>query len=123
MMHNINDILYTGIGDKSSKRKTFILEDLPEKVAKIEARLANEEDSDDLQWDGMKITISCNNIDFWTRLELLLALKQSGHSDTLTEASYLIDEIYKGGEIKNEQQYRNALDKFIPNKWNFLVKY
>ena len=36
----------------------------------------------------------------------------TGNSDTLTEASNLIDELYKRGEIQNEQQYRNALNKF-----------
>ena len=36
----------------------------------------------------------------------------NGHSDTLTEASNLYDELYKRGEIENEQQYRKALNKF-----------
>ena len=43
---------------------------------------------------------------------MLLGLKLSGHTDTLTEASNPIDELCKRGEIQNEQQYRNALDKF-----------
>ena len=59
-----------------------------------------------------KIIIPSNIIDIYTRLEVLLGLKLSGHSDTLTEASNLIDELYKRGEIQNKQQYRNALDKF-----------
>ena len=50
----------------------------------------------------------------YTRLEVLPGLKLSGHSDTLTEASNLIDDLYKRGEIQNEQQYRNALDSFSP---------
>ena len=50
-------------------------------------------------------------IDIYTRLKNLLGLKLSGHSDTLTEASNLIDELYNIGEIQNEQQYRNALNK------------
>ena len=37
----------------------------------------------------------------------------SGHTDTLTEASNLIDELCKRGEIQNKQQYRNALNKFL----------
>ena len=34
-------------------------------------------------------------IDIYNRLEILLGLKLSGHTDTLTEASNLIDELYK----------------------------
>ena len=59
-----------------------------------------------------KIIIPSNIVDIYTRLEILLGLKLSGHSHTLTEASNLIDELYKRGEIQNKQQYRNALDKF-----------
>ena len=55
------------------------------------------------------IIIPSNTIDIYTRLE---ELKTSGHSDTLTEASNLIDDLYKRGGIQNKQQYRNALDKF-----------
>ena len=65
-----------------------------------------------LEGNGVKIIIPSNIIDIYTRLEVLLGLKLSGHSDTLTEASNLIDELYKRGEIQNKQQYRNALDKF-----------
>ena len=61
---------------------------------------------------GEKIIIQSNIIDIYTRLEVLLGLKLSGHTDTLTEASNLIDELYKRGEIQNKQQYRNALNKF-----------
>ena len=59
-----------------------------------------------------KIIIPSNIIDIYTRLEILLGLKLSGHTDTLTEASNLIDELYKRGDIQNKQQYRNALNKF-----------
>ena len=40
-----------------------------------------------------KIIIPSNIVDIYTRLEVLLGLKLSGHSDTLTEASNLIDEL------------------------------
>ena len=61
---------------------------------------------------GIEKTINPSNInDIYTRLEVLLGLKLSGHTDTLTEASDLIDELYKLGEIQNKQQYGNALDK------------
>ena len=59
-----------------------------------------------------KFVIPSNIIDIYTRLEILLGLKLSGHTDTLTEASALIDQLYKLGEIQNKQQYRNALNKF-----------
>ena len=66
-----------------------------------------------LRGEGVeKIIIPSNIIDIYTRLGNLLGLKLSGHSDTLTEASNLIDEIYKRGEIQNERQYRNALETF-----------
>ena len=45
-------------------------------------------------------------------IEVLLGLKLSDHTETLTEASNLRDESYRKGEIQNEQQYRNALNKF-----------
>ena len=51
-----------------------------------------------------KIIIPSNIIDIYTRLEVLLGLKLSGHTNTLTEASNLIDELYKRGEIQNKQQ-------------------
>ena len=58
--------------------------------------------SSDLEGSGIaKIIIPSNIIDIWTRLEVLLGLKLSGHTDTLSEAS-LIDELYKKGEIQTE---------------------
>ena len=69
-----------------------------------------------LQGRGIeKIIIPSNIIDIYTRLEILLGLKLSGHTDTLTEESNLIDELYTRGEIQYKQQYRNALDKFLTN--------
>ena len=59
-----------------------------------------------------KVILPSNGIDIYTRLEILLGLNLSGHTDTLTEASNLVDQLYKKGEIQNEQQYGNALDKF-----------
>ena len=65
-----------------------------------------------LEGQGVKIIKPSNIIDIYTRLEILLGLKISGHTETLTEASNLIDEIYKRGEIQHKQQYRNALNKY-----------
>ena len=59
-----------------------------------------------------KFIIPSNIIDIYTRLEILLGLKLSGHTNTLTEASNLIDQLYKQGEIHNEHHYRNALNNF-----------
>ena len=118
MLYNIiNDLGYTGIGDNKSKRKLFLTETLPKLVEEIQNRTFEEitDDSDDLQGEGVKIIIPSNIIDIYTRLEVLLGLKLSGHTDTLTEASNLIDDLYKRGEIQNKQQYRNALNKFSSN--------
>ena len=110
MLYNIvSDIGYTGIGDIKSKRKIFLTEKLPKLVEYIQNRTFDEID---LEGQGVKIIIPSNIIDIYTRLEVLLGLKLSGHTDTLTEASNLIDELYKRGEIQNKQQYQNALNKF-----------
>ena len=61
----------------------------------------------------MKIINSSNNIDVWTRLETLLGLKQSRHTDTLRERTNLIDKLHKRIEVQNKQQDRKALDKFF----------
>ena len=57
-----------------------------------------------------KNIIPSNIIDIYTRLEVLLGVKLSGHTDTLTEASKLIDELYRRGEMQTKQQYQNALN-------------
>ena len=74
--------------------------------------IENAEDSSDLQGEGVKYIIPSNIFDIYTRLEVLLGLKSSGHNNTLTEASNLLDELNKRGEIQTEQQYRNAPNKF-----------
>ena len=116
MMYNIiRDLGYTGDGDRDSERKTFFLKKLPKVVEDIQNKTfeeINDDSNSDLQGQGVKIIITSNIIDIYTRLEILLGLKVSGHSNTLTEANNLIDELYKRGEIQNKQQYRNALDKF-----------
>ena len=89
------------MGDKLSKRKIFFTKTLPKLVEKIQNKsfAENTDDSDNLQGDGVKIIVPSNIIDIDTRLEILLGLKLSGHPDTLIEASILIDELYKRGEI------------------------
>ena len=69
----------------------------------------------DLKIDGRgieKVVKPPNIIDIYSKIEVLLGLKLSGQSDTLTEASNSIDELYKGGEIQNKHQYQNAVNKF-----------
>ena len=90
------------------------LYNLPKEINKIRnpPLPAIENESGNLQGEGVKIIIPSNIIDIYTRLEVLLGLNLSGHTDTLTEASDLIDELYKRGQIQNKQQYQNALKKF-----------
>ena len=65
-----------------------------------------------MRGERVKIIIPSNITDFYTRLEILLGSKLSARTDTLTEASNVIAELYKRGEIQNERKYRNALNKF-----------
>ena len=115
MMYNIiKDLGYKGDNDRYSKRKQFFTKTLPKLVEDIQNKTFEDisDDSTYLEGQGVKIIIPSNIIDIYNRLEILLGLKISGHTDTLTEASNLIDELYKRGEIQNKQQYRNALNKF-----------
>ena len=124
-MRKENDILrmnnivkglgYTGIDNRDWKRKTFLTKKLPRLDEEIQNKTFWEitDDSDnDLQGQGVTIIIPSKLIDIYTRLEILLGLKLSGHTDTLTEASNLIVELYRRGEIQNKEQYRNAINKF-----------
>ena len=138
MMNNIiRDLGYTGKGDGDSKRKTFFTKGLPKLVEDIQNKTFKEisDDSDDLQGEGVKIIIPSNINDIYSGVEILLGLKLSGHTYTLTEASNLIDELYKRGEVQYDQQYRNAPNKLskkiltiiwvgfhlISSKWNYRV--
>ena len=101
-------------GTKNSKRIKDAFYNRPNVVAKFRnpPLPAIENTEDNLQGEGVKIIFPSNIIDIYTRLEILLGSNLSGHTDTLSEASNLIDELYKRGEKENKQQYRNALDKF-----------
>ena len=90
---------------RTSVRDNYIKSDLDNDVRRI-FNLDTE-----LSGKGTKFIIPSNVIDSYTRLEILHGLKLLGRTDTLTEARFLIDEIYKRGEIQNEQQYRNAPNK------------
>ena len=69
----------------------------------------------DLEIQGLKIIIQSNIIDLCTRSQDLLGLKVSGHTNNLTEASKLFEELYKRSENLYKQHYQNALDKIIIN--------
>ena len=71
----------------------ILLVDLSEKLVEIESKMLNEDEFDGLEGKAVKIIIPSNIIDIYTRLEALLGLKLSGHTDTLTEPSKLIHEL------------------------------
>ena len=117
MYNFLTDIGYTGdVDEKTDQNKYF------KKLFK-QLRNIKTEEPDNLKGLGIeKIIIPSNIIDIYTRLEILLGLKLSGHTNTLTEASNLIDEIYKRGEIQNELQNRNALNKIFNIKtYNYKI--
>ena len=60
----------------------------------------NDEESDNLERQGMKVINPSNILDLWTRLEVSLGLKPSGQTDTLTEASHLAKKFYKKANTK-----------------------
>ena len=71
---------------------------LPKAIAKVRkptlAPIESIEDvSDDLQGEGVKTIIPSNITVIYAKIEILLGLKLSGPTDTLTEASNLIDEL------------------------------
>ena len=109
LMNSIkNDLGYTGVGVRPSNRKTFLAKTLPKLVEENQNKTFDEID---LEGQGVKNIIPSSIIDIYTRLDVLLGLKLFGYTKTLTEASNLIDELYKRDEKQNKQQYRNALDK------------
>ena len=93
------------------------LYNLPKAIAKIRNPILPpteimENISDHLQGEGVKTINPCDIIDIYTWTEILVELRLSGHTHNLREASNLIDEVYKRGEIQNKQQNRNAPNKF-----------
>ena len=89
-----NKLNLTGIADKSSKRKLFLIQKFPKRDANLKYKIFDEivSDSDNLKGAGNeKPIIPSNIIDIYTRVEVLLAIKISGHTNTLTEASNLLE--------------------------------
>ena len=75
---------------------------LPKAIAKIQnppiPAIKNVEGFDDLEGHGNdEILIQSNVFDIYTILEILPGQKLSGHTNTLTEASNLLNELYKRG--------------------------
>ena len=103
------------IGFKAARMKDALY-DLPKAIDKNRnpplPTIESVENSSVLEGLGIKIIIPNKIFDIYTRLEVLLGLKLSGHTDTLTEASNLIDELYERGEIQNKQQNRNVFNNF-----------
>ena len=96
MVNNIiRDLGYTGREDRDSKTKTFFTITLPKLVEENQNKTFDEitNSSDDLQGEGLNIIVPSNIFGIYTRLEALLGLNFPGRSDTLTEASNLIDKL------------------------------
>ena len=108
-----DNVQKTGLKSARMKDALYVF---PKGSAKVQKpslpAIENIEDSSDLQGEGVKTIIPSIIIVIYTRLEILPGLKLSGYTDTLTEASKLLDELYKRGKIQTEWHYRNALDKF-----------
>ena len=118
----IRDLGYTGIGDNKSKKITFLTEKLPKLVEESQNKTFEEftDDSDDLQGEGFKIIIPSNIIDIYTKLEVLLGLELSRHTDILPEASNLIDELYNEVRYKTKNNIEMLLTNFQLSKWNYF---
>ena len=86
MNNNLRELGYTGVGDKDSKWKTTFTITPPKLAEEIHNKSFDELD---LEGQGVKIIKPSDIIDTYTRLEILLGLKSSGHTDTLTEPSNL----------------------------------
>ena len=100
----LNRLNYDPSKNSNSKGAKSIKNDLRKRVYKIKNPPLTLP-FNDLQGEGVRIIIPSNINDIYTRLEVLLGLEISGHTDTLTEASNLIGDLYKRIEIQNEQQY------------------
>ena len=93
----VNDLGHTDVGEQLSERSTFCTLLLPKFFEENQKKTIDEvieNSDDDLQGQGSaKTVIPSNIIDIYNRLEVLLGLRLSGHTNALTEASNLIDEL------------------------------
>ena len=97
ILHNIG---YTGDRIRERARGKSIGNEVPKRIARIEAEDSVE--CDDSQGKEMKNLLPFNQSDIWTKLEVLRELELSGHTDTLTRASNVTDELYETTEGQNE---------------------
>ena len=89
---------------KISGRSNYIKRHLDSDVKTILNETAGE-----IEGQGMKILINSNIIDIRTKLEVLLELTLSGHTDTLSGGSNLINELYKKTQTKQFQRCSKSL--------------
>ena len=123
-------IQYRGLNSARMKDVLYIL---PKAKAKIRnyplptieniEGCCEEVSDDDLQGDGLEIIIPSNIIDIYTRLKILLGLKLSGHPEIPTEASNLLDELYKNEKYKTNNIIEMLSINFIHIKWIYSAKY
>ena len=75
------------------KEKIFFTKALPKLVEENQKESFDEitDNSDNLDGQGLKFIIRSNISDIYNRLEVLLGLNLSGHTDTLTEGSNSIE--------------------------------
>ena len=100
----LNYTKYSPQRGKKSGRSNYIKRHLDSDVKKIQNETAGE-----IEGQGMKILINSNIIDIWTKLEVLLELTLSGHTDTLPGGSNLIEESYKKTQTKQFQRCSKSL--------------
>ena len=98
-------------GESKLGRYIIIRDNLDDDVDRsLNTCFESENEFKSLQGGGVKNFIATNILDVWTRLEIMLGLQLSGHTDTLSKASILVDEKIKRGGIDNEQQNRSTFD-------------
>ena len=95
----------------------FERETLPKRVVIIESDIQEEDESDGLQGEGLKIIFPFSIFDIWTRSEFLLGLKLSGHTDTLTDAGNLKDVLYRKVKCKTKNNIDMLMAKLVLIKW------
>ena len=102
----LNYTKYSPQRGKISGRSNYIKRHLDSDLKKIQNETAGE-----IEGQGMIILINSNIITIWTTLEVLLELTLSGHTDTLTEGSNLIDELYEKTQTKQFQRCSKSLSR------------
>ena len=94
MMNNIRKDLSHRVLLINHREKTFSTITRPKLVEDIQNKTFDEilDKSDKLQRERVNTIIPSNMFDIKTRPEVIQGLKSSGHTDTITEASSIIDQ-------------------------------